>query len=85
MVMLCTRVLCTCGGADVAPSHLSTGLQSDTNHVMEVEKCLGIEAARITIADQIKKTMGAHGMGIDDRHTMLLADCMTYKVCDVPV
>ena len=61
-------------------SYMCTGLQSNTNHVMEVEKCLGIEAARITIADQIKKTMGAHGMGIDDRHTMLLADCMTYKV-----
>ncbi len=57
------------------------GLESDTNHVMEVERCLGIEAARTTIIDQIKKTMGAHGMGIDDRHTMLLADCMTYKVC----
>jgi hypothetical protein len=24
--------------------------------------------------------MGSHGMSIDDRHTMLLADCMTYKV-----
>jgi hypothetical protein len=23
----------------------------------------------------------AHGMSIDERHTMLLADCMTYKVC----
>lgn len=30
--------------------------------------------------DEIKTTMGAHGMSIDERHTMLLADCMTYKV-----
>jgi DNA-directed RNA polymerase III subunit RPC1 len=29
---------------------------------------------------EIKDTMSAHGMSIDDRHTMLLADCMTYKV-----
>jgi DNA-directed RNA polymerase III subunit RPC1 len=29
---------------------------------------------------EIQDTMGAHGMSIDDRHTMLLADCMTYKV-----
>jgi hypothetical protein len=28
---------------------------------------------------EIQATMGAHGMTIDDRHTMLLADCMTYK------
>lgn len=28
---------------------------------------------------EIKGVMGAHGMSIDDRHTMLLADCMTYK------
>jgi hypothetical protein len=41
---------------------------------------LGIEAARRAIMDEIKTTMGAHGMSIDERHTMLLADCMTYKV-----
>ena len=29
---------------------------------------------------EINYTMGSHGMSIDDRHTMLLADCMTYKV-----
>lgn len=38
------------------------------------------EAARKTIVDEIQTTMGAHGMTIDDRHMMLLADCMTYKV-----
>ena len=38
------------------------------------------EAARKTIMDEIQATMRAHGMTIDDRHTMLLADCMTYKV-----
>ena len=29
---------------------------------------------------EINYTMGSHGMTIDDRHIMLLADCMTYKV-----
>ena len=28
---------------------------------------------------QVAFTMGQHGMAIDPRHTMLLADCMTYK------
>ena len=40
---------------------------------------LGIEAARATIMREIHRTMGAHGMTIDARHTMLLADLMTYK------
>ena len=29
--------------------------------------------------EEIKFTMGEHGMSIDARHTMLLADCMTFK------
>eukprot|EP00798_Chlamydomonas_sp_ICE-L_P002152 gene2152-18202_t len=50
-----------------------------TNHVWEIEKYLGIEAARATIMSEIVNVMGSHGMSIDARHTMLLADCMTYK------
>jgi DNA-directed RNA polymerase beta' subunit len=56
------------------------GTQTTTNHVMETEKTLGIEAARFSIMAEIKYTMGSHGMTIDERHIMLLADCMTYKV-----
>lgn len=33
---------------------------------------------------QVAFTMGQHGMAIDPRHTMLLADCMTYKVPSPP-
>ena len=47
---------------------------------MEVEKTLGIEAARTTIMNEINYTMGSHGMSIDIRHVMLLADLMTFKV-----
>ena len=57
------------------------GLQTETNHVMETWACLGIEAARAKIIQQIDHTMASHGMAIDARHMMLLADCMTYKVC----
>jgi DNA-directed RNA polymerase III subunit RPC1 len=35
---------------------------------------------RATIIDQIQYTMSEHGMQIDTRHTMLLADLMTCKV-----
>jgi DNA-directed RNA polymerase III subunit RPC1 len=56
------------------------GEATTTNHVHEIERYLGIEAARYAIMSEIKYTMGSHGMSIDDRHMMLLADCMTYKV-----
>lgn len=55
------------------------GKQTSTNHIAEIERFLGIEAARSCIMGEIKYTMGSHGMSIDDRHMMLLADCMTYK------
>ena len=60
------------------------GTQTTTNHIMEVERVLGIEAARAKIMEEIQTTMGSHGMTIDARHTMLLADCMTYKVRGTP-
>ncbi|KAG7254630.1 hypothetical protein CRUP_012384, partial [Coryphaenoides rupestris] len=44
-----------------------------------VEKTLGIEAARSTIINEIQYTMVNHGMSIDRRHVMLLADLMSYK------
>lgn len=56
------------------------GIKTDTNDIIETWKVLGIEAARTIIMTEIQKTMGAHGMSIDVRHTMLLADCMTFKV-----
>ena len=50
-----------------------------SNHIIEMEEVLGIEAARQTIIDQIKYTMEQHGMHIDIRHIQLLADVMTFK------
>nr|WCZ58477.1 RNA polymerase III subunit RPC1 [Andalucia godoyi] len=55
------------------------GVKTTSNHVMEMEKVLGIEAARRTIMSEIKYVMSSYGMNVDDRHVMLLADVMTFK------
>jgi DNA-directed RNA polymerase III subunit RPC1 len=56
------------------------GEHTTSNHVIEVAKVLGIEAARRTIINEIQYTMKSHDMIIDPRHVMLLGDVMTYKV-----
>ncbi|XP_059626701.1 DNA-directed RNA polymerase III subunit 1 isoform X2 [Cornus florida] len=55
------------------------GRKTSSNHIMEVQQTLGIEAARRCIIDEIQYTMKSHGMTIDLRHMMLLADLMTFK------
>lgn len=61
------------------------GEHTVSNHIIEVEKVLGIEAARRTIINEIQYTMSQHGMYIDPRHIMLLGDVMSYKVCNEPI
>lgn len=56
------------------------GCETTSNDVLEVHKTLGIEAARRKIIKEINYTMSSHGMTIDIRHMMLLADLMTFKV-----
>jgi len=53
--------------------------RTTSNHVDEVEKVLGIEAARATIMKEISTTMGGHGIAVDSRHIQMLGDCMTYR------
>eukprot|EP01122_Echinamoeba_exundans_P014370 TRINITY_DN648_c0_g2_i2.p1 TRINITY_DN648_c0_g2~~TRINITY_DN648_c0_g2_i2.p1 ORF type:complete len:1235 (+),score=315.80 TRINITY_DN648_c0_g2_i2:2830-6534(+) len=53
--------------------------QTSSNHILEVNRCLGIEAARSAIVNQINETMKSHSVKVDPRHLGLLADCMTYK------
>ncbi|KAL9275272.1 DNA-directed RNA polymerase III subunit 1-like protein [Drosera capensis] len=72
-------------------SRVSTGLRevmgkdgiigqcTETNHIIEVQETLGIEAARNSIIKEIRQVMDSHGMDIDIRHMMLLADLMTFK------
>jgi len=53
--------------------------KTTSNNTLEVAATLGIEAARSTIMGEIKYTMESHGMSIDARHIMLLADLMTCR------
>ncbi|CCH58170.1 hypothetical protein TBLA_0A03720 [Henningerozyma blattae CBS 6284] len=55
------------------------GSKTTTNHVLEVNSVLGIEAARASIIGEIDYTMSNHGMSVDPRHIQLLGDVMTYK------
>ncbi|KAM6584549.1 hypothetical protein CsatB_011551 [Cannabis sativa] len=55
------------------------GINTKSNHIIEVQQTLGIEAARTCIIDEIEYTMKSHGMSIDTRHMMLLADVMTSR------
>jgi DNA-directed RNA polymerase III subunit RPC1 len=55
------------------------GEKVTSNHIIDVERCLGIEAARNSIIHEIQFTMSSHGMTIDSRHVMLLGDLMTFK------
>ena len=55
------------------------GKFTKSNHIMEVEKILGIEAARRTIIDEILYILANHSMIVDYRHIAVLADIMTYR------
>jgi DNA-directed RNA polymerase III subunit RPC1 len=50
-----------------------------SNHVLEMEEVLGIEAARGTIISEIKYTLNEYGIAVNPRHISLLADVMTAK------
>ncbi|KAF5727410.1 DNA-directed RNA polymerase III subunit rpc1 isoform X1 [Tripterygium wilfordii] len=67
------------GLQDVMGTEGVDGRNTKSNHVIEVQQILGIEAARKCIIDEIKQTMECHGMSIDIRHMMLLADVMTSR------
>eukprot|EP00532_Pseudo-nitzschia_australis_P011994 CAMPEP_0168218712 /NCGR_PEP_ID=MMETSP0140_2-20121125/8073_1 /TAXON_ID=44445 /ORGANISM="Pseudo-nitzschia australis, Strain 10249 10 AB" /LENGTH=985 /DNA_ID=CAMNT_0008146845 /DNA_START=176 /DNA_END=3130 /DNA_ORIENTATION=+ len=67
------------GLQDVMGSPGIDGNNTWTNHIIEVEKVLGVEAARNKIAYEIHYIMSAYGIGIDSRHLLLLSDVMTFK------
>ena len=48
-----------------------------TNNIMEVNKVLGIEAARNSIIQEIRQVLESQRMDVDVRHIALLADAMT--------
>jgi DNA-directed RNA polymerase III subunit RPC1 len=55
------------------------GTQTKTNHIFELQRVLGIEAARSMIGQEIKNIMSAYGITVDVRHLVLLSDVMTFK------
>ncbi|KIH55999.1 hypothetical protein ANCDUO_13830 [Ancylostoma duodenale] len=55
------------------------GRFTNFNNPVIVSEVLGIEAARSCIIKEIMTTMEAHGITLDRRHVMLLADAMTYR------
>ena len=55
------------------------GLDTKSNHVVEVQHVLGIEAARTMIGSEIGYIMSAYGITVDRRHLLLLSDVMTFK------
>ncbi|KAI9105948.1 hypothetical protein DFS34DRAFT_656655 [Phlyctochytrium arcticum] len=67
------------GLRDVMATEGIDGTKTKSNHTLECLQTLGIEAARYTIINEIMYTMKSHGMTIDQRHVMLLADLMTFK------
>lgn len=67
------------GLADVMGTPGVDGRQAKSNHIIEVERVLGIEAARAVVGTEIENIMQAYGIRIDTRHRMLLSDVMTFK------
>jgi DNA-directed RNA polymerase subunit A" len=51
--------------------------KTTTNDIFEIEKTLGIEAARIAIMKEVNKVIEEQGLNVDVRHIMLIADIMT--------
>uniref|UniRef100_A0AAQ5YK31 DNA-directed RNA polymerase n=1 Tax=Amphiprion ocellaris TaxID=80972 RepID=A0AAQ5YK31_AMPOC len=64
----------------VMATHGVNGSRTTSNNTYEVERTLGVETARSTIINEIQYTMVNHGMSIDRRHVMLLADLMSYNM-----
>lgn len=67
------------GLQDVMGTPGINGLDTKSNHVVEVQHVLGIEAARTMIGSEIGYIMSAYGITVDRRHLLLLSDVMTFK------
>lgn len=53
------------------------GARTTTNNIHEVERVLGIEAARTVIINEALATLKEQGLDVDVRHVMIVADVMT--------
>ncbi len=50
-----------------------------TNDIHEIERVLGIEAARQALINEMMNTLREQGLEVDVRHVMLVADLMTWS------
>jgi len=53
--------------------------RSASNHIHEIEKLYGIEAARRMIIVEAQKVLEQQGLDVDLRHLLILADLMCYS------
>ena len=67
------------GLAEVMGASGVRGVATKSNHIIDMQRVLGIEAARACIADEIKYIMSQYGIVVDVRHLMLLSDVMTFR------
>jgi len=49
-----------------------------SNHIWGIRCAYGVEAARMSIANQIKDVFAVYGISVDPRHLSLISDYMTY-------
>ena len=51
--------------------------KTSTNDIFEIEKILGVEAARQATINEVAKVIDEQGLNVDIRHIMLVSDIMT--------
>ncbi|MGA1821530.1 MAG: DNA-directed RNA polymerase subunit A'' [Thermoplasmatota archaeon] len=51
--------------------------RTTTNNIIEIAEVLGVEAARMSIFEEARKTLSEQGLTVDPRHLMLVADVMS--------
>ena len=68
-----------CGLREVMTMEGVCGIKTRSNHIMETQDVLGIEAARSIIVKEISIIMDQYGISIDERHLDIMADLMTAK------
>ena len=54
-------------------------LRTMTNNIFEIQKILGVEAARQAIINEVYKVIQNQGLNVDVRHIMLVADIMCFS------
>jgi DNA-directed RNA polymerase subunit A" len=62
---------------DVLPIEGVDGVRTTSNNLIEINKVLGIEAARQAVINEVNFVLQEQGVDVDIRHIMLVADLMS--------